>query len=252
MCFRTKAAKFASRELHANIEKARGLGVSLEESLRSAFLWTHEEFQSLMIPAGMSGTTATIAMVFPDQLAVANVGDSRAIICCDEHGSPIQLTVDHTASKPEERERLKGLGARVLQRGVWRLEGELALSRSIGDLPYDRFLSREPHITTRKLGGSQEFMVLASDGLWDVMSNEEVVEFVRKKMKQLCGPFSWCTTHGEKGRSCSSSGNGQEQEFEVDYYALAEALTWEAYVRGSTDNIGVCVVDLRLTDQKLA
>lgn len=225
----------------------------VEEAIRLAFLRTNEEFRKLSKPTEKSGTTATVAMVFPRQLMVANVGDSRAIVCCDEGGRPIQLTVDHTASLEDERKRLRSLGARVVNRGVWRLEGELALSRSIGDLAYDRFLSRDPHVVTRELGGSLEFMVLASDGLWDVMTNDEVVEFVRFKMEGYNAPKCKLGDDSEEDDLCLPDEDRQEKseglmEEVVDYHALAQSLTWEAFIRGSTDNIGVCVVDLRVAE----
>lgn len=97
-----------------------------------------------------SGTTATCAVLFPDTLVVGNVGDSRAILCCDEEGKPVQLTVDHTASLPEERARVEALGGKVVFKGCWRVGGELALTRSVGDLSYDKYLSREPHVVVSR------------------------------------------------------------------------------------------------------
>jgi serine/threonine protein phosphatase PrpC len=138
----------------------------------------------------------------------------------------------------------------------------------MGDFLYDGLLSREPHISLISLGGGREggregerakyrYLVLASDGLWDVMSNEEVVAFLKMKMEEEE------EEEEEEGEEEEEEEEGGEEEVEeeveggreggrggrrrkrVDWHALARALTWEAYVRGSTDNIGVLIVDLQ-------
>jgi len=133
----------------------------------------------------------------------------------------------------------------------------------MGDFLYDGLLSREPHISLLSLGGGGSeggreggrarcrYLVLASDGLWDVMSNEEVVAFLKMKMEE--------EEEEEEEEEKEEVGKGEMEEEEevveggreggrrrrVDWHALARALTWEAYVRGSTDNIGVLIVDLQ-------
>jgi serine/threonine protein phosphatase PrpC len=223
--------QFTSKALHAHIEK--GLeqhGETLEAAIRNAFLRTHEEFSQLM-PEEKSGTTATIAMVSPTQLAVANVGDSRAILCCDADGRPVQLTVDHTASLPEERARIEALGGSVQRRpgGVWRLEGQLAVTRSIGDLSrgLDRYIAREPHVLVRDLQPTDAYLVVASDGLWDVMSNEEVVEFIQMRVDQ---PVGGATPNRGKVLSLPAPRTrpyAPDLQKAVDLDRLAQELTWE-------------------------
>jgi serine/threonine protein phosphatase PrpC len=94
-------------------------------------------------------TQTTDCSVFFSSLVVGNVGDSRAILCCDDSGQPVQLTIDHTASLPDERRRIEAMGGEVVFKGCWRVGGELALTRSIGDLLYEQYLSREPHVVVR-------------------------------------------------------------------------------------------------------
>lgn len=125
------------------------------------------------------------------------------------------------------------------------MEGQLALSRSIGDFDYDTVLSRVPHVAVRSLrlkenpeAAHYRYLILASDGLWDVMSNAEAVAFLEERAREM--------------RAARRRGQGEEDGndrgmggIDLDYHVLARALTWEAYVRGSTDNIGVLLVDLK-------
>ena len=182
-----------------------------------------------------SGTTATIIYINEHIVLIASVGDSRAIMSSkDEHGklSFVQLTDNHVASNPAERELVIRRGGTVTKspNGVDRVNGALVITRSIGDSNLSAFLSRVPSVVamTRQemkdsCGLERCFMVLASDGLWDVMSNQEVVDMV----SEVLDAYSLA-----KGNKWEEGGAFQE---------AAERLTQEAYVRGSTDNIGVSV-----------
>lgn len=190
-----------------------------------------------------SGTTATILYVTQLALVVANVGDSRAIMSqwsidknSKKHVAAVQLTIDHVASSEKEQKQILSRGGYVSESGgIVRVNGSLAVSRSLGDIKLAQFLSRTPHVfavtkeEAHKICQDQDtkttdgqilpcFIILASDGLWDVMSNQEAVELAFQVI----------------------SGNGNESG--TAYQEAAEVLTQEAYVRGSSDNIGVCVV----------
>ena len=119
--------------------------------------------------------------------------------------------------------------------GIPRVNGTLAITRSIGDAALASMLSRQPHVTSMNRDEIQDlcgstyqqlpcFVILASDGLWDVMTNQEAVDMVAQVVSSYdaANPSSW--NHG-----------GAFQE-------AAEVLAVDAFVRGSTDNIGVCVV----------
>ena len=155
--------------------------------------------------------------------------------------SAIQLTKDHVASDPDEAALVKDLGGAVsVENGLARVNGVLAITRSIGDAPFANVLSRTPHVVSmtrkevrdmcgsEKQGDSREavpcFMVLASDGLWDMVSNQEAIDMVAR------------TVASYQSNSTNHAG-GAFQE-------ASKLLTLEAYVRGSTDNIGVCVISL--------
>jgi serine/threonine protein phosphatase PrpC/serine/threonine protein kinase len=194
-----------------------------------------------------AGTTATVALLTRSGvLVVANVGDSRAVLCCCAAGLAVALTAEHTASNPEEKARIEALGGTI----VWgrgdgekrkdgdmaRVNGEVSVTRSLGDGHMKNLLTAEPHVTILELSAANsvvssgigisetvlnrgllfEFLVVASDGLWDVMSSDEAVAYVKSRR--------------------------QHQE---TWQAVATALTHEALLRGSLDNIGVCVIDLK-------
>ncbi|CAL5059379.1 unnamed protein product [Urochloa decumbens] len=148
--------------------------------------------QAPNLDCSFSGTTAVCAIKQGNDLIVANLGDSRAVLATmsdSGHLAAVQLTVDHKPSLPGEAERIKRCGGRVFAlkdepsvARVW-LPGEdlpgLAMARSLGDLRLKRHgVVPEPEVAHRRVGRGDLFIVLATDGVWDVMSNEEVVSIV--------------------------------------------------------------------------
>ncbi|XP_024015151.1 probable protein phosphatase 2C 41 isoform X2 [Eutrema salsugineum] len=141
-----------------------------------------------------SGCTALTAVLQGDHLVVANAGDSRAVIATtsdDGNGLvPVQLSVDFKPNIPEEAERIKQSDGRLFcladEPGVYRVgmpNGEslgLAVSRAFGDYCLKDFgLVSVPAVTYRKITEKDQFLILATDGMWDVMTNDEAVEIVR-------------------------------------------------------------------------
>lgn len=131
-----------------------------------------------------SGSTAVCALVSPKQVYIANCGDSRAIIC--RKGKPDFSTQDHKPILPAEKERIQNAGGTVM---IQRVNGSLAVSRALGDYEYknvegrgpcEQLVSPEPEVFIQDRDEeNDEFMVLACDGIWDVMSNEDVCDYVR-------------------------------------------------------------------------
>ncbi len=115
-----------------------------------------------------------------DYLSVFNAGDSRCIMCRDNMA--ISLTKDHKPHWPEERNRIEQLGGQVKWDGAdWRIK-DLSVSRSFGDLDSEPFLTARPDVYKYKLEGGDKFIVLACDGLFDVMENQDVVNFILGEM----------------------------------------------------------------------
>lgn len=114
------------------------------------------------------------------KLYVANVGDCRAVLCTAD-GLAVELTKDHKAALPEEKARIEASGGFVHN---GRLDGILAISRGFGDLAHkqDGHLITTPDIYERVVGEDDEFLLLASDGLFDVLSSQQCVNFIRRKL----------------------------------------------------------------------
>ncbi|XP_024360174.1 probable protein phosphatase 2C 59 isoform X2 [Physcomitrium patens] len=153
-----------------------------------------------------AGSTASTAILVGDRLLVANVGDSRAVICIA--GRAIALSIDHKPNRSDERQRIEKAGGVVMWSGTWRVGGVLAVSRAFGDRLLKKYVVAEPEIQEEPITSDVEFLVIASDGLWDVVSNQDAVTMVQNI---------------------------------PDPAEAAKTLTEEAYKKGSADNI-TCVV----------
>jgi serine/threonine protein phosphatase PrpC len=138
-------------------------------------------------------------------------------------------------------------------------QGRLAISRSLGDNRDRQYLSSTPDITAIHLDEPDnfdaQFVVVATDGLWDVMTNEEVVRTVRSVQLRQLNTLSNATTHSahreEQGHhgGWHEGGRGlHDLADEGDWVTAAVAeLTNEAYVRSSMDNIGVLIIPLNVS-----
>lgn len=134
-----------------------------------------------------SGTTAVCAFISPRLIYVANCGDSRAVLC--RSGIPVFSTQDHKPGLPTEFDRIVKAGGSVT---IERVNGSLAVSRALGDYDYknvegrgpcEQMVSPEPEIFVRDRDDSlDEFLVLACDGVWDVISNEELCQFIHNRL----------------------------------------------------------------------
>merc|ERR1712001_541873 len=132
----------------------------------------------------MSGATAITALLRGTDLYVGNAGYSRCI--ASVNGQAEALSTDHKPSDPMERERIEKAGGFV---EFNRVNGNLALSRAVGDFafksnqslkPEDQIVSGSPEVQYRIVDKDWEFILLACDGIWDVLTNQEVADFVVK------------------------------------------------------------------------
>ncbi|ERE90999.1 protein phosphatase 1L-like protein [Cricetulus griseus] len=186
--------------------------VQEQESVVNDSLPAASEMQMNLLDAG---TTCLIALLSDKDLTVANVGDSRGVLC-DKDGNAIPLSHDHKPYQLKERKRIKRAGGFISFNGSWRVQGILAMSRSLGDYPLKNLnvVIPDPDILTFDLDKLQpEFMILASDGLWDAFSNEEAVRFIKERL--------------------------DEPHFG------AKSIVLQSFYRGCPDNITVMVVKFR-------
>ncbi|KAL6911874.1 hypothetical protein ACP4OV_000679 [Aristida adscensionis] len=195
---------------------AQETGTISEDVVRSAFSATEEGFLSLVRRTqfikpliAAVGSCCLVGIIWRGTLYVANLGDSRAVVGCLGRSNKIvaeQLTTDHNASLEEVRRELISRHPDdsqivVLKQGVWRIKGIIQVSRTIGDAYLKRrefaldpsitrfrlseplrrpVLTSEPSICTRVLCPQDKFLIFASDGLWEHLTNQQAVEIVHR------------------------------------------------------------------------
>eukprot|EP00210_Caulerpa_lentillifera_P001232 g1188.t1 len=201
---------------------------SIQEVFQRAFKATDEEYPQID-GSPLIGTTAVVTLVGLRSIFVAYCGDSRAVI--RRNGVAHQLTVDHKPERDDEIERIKGKGGQVLYFNGARVMGLLAMSRAIGDVSLKPYVTHEPDACIFQRSIQDEVLILATDGLWDVVDHQEACDIAVRCLKRA----------REKGASASESAR------------LASAvLARAASTRGSRDNITVLVVDLSVSDDEFA
>ncbi|KAM9837572.1 protein phosphatase 1bb isoform 1-T1 [Aulostomus maculatus] len=162
----------------------------VKDGIRSGFLNIDEymrSFSDLRQGLDRSGSTAVCVLLSPTHLYFINCGDSRAVLSRDNKVG--FSTQDHKPCNPREKERIQNAGGSVM---IQRVNGSLAVSRALGDYDYkcvdgkgptEQLVSPEPEVCVlERAAEGDEFVVLACDGIWDVMSNEELCEFVRSRL----------------------------------------------------------------------
>jgi serine/threonine protein phosphatase PrpC len=192
---------------------ARDVEKPLKERRRESELLkqAYNEVDDHILSIGIkSGTTAATFYIIGKRFIVSNVGDTRVII--GTNAGVDTLTIDHKPSLPEERSRIEKLGGEILGYGIPRVQGILAVSRALGDASLKPFVISEPRIAEGHLKKENDFVILACDGVWDVLTPQDVIEIAR------------------------SAENSQDGARQIKEKALDH---------GSTDNISVIVLDLR-------
>ncbi|KAJ1448127.1 phosphatase 2C-like domain-containing protein [Pelagophyceae sp. CCMP2097] len=189
-----------------------GLEASLREALRRVFVETDERFLCES-EKPQAGSTACVLLVLGTLVVCANVGDSRALLC--RRGvAATALSRDHKPSCDDEAARIKAAGGFVIHK---RVMGELAVSRAFGDVELKRSVSdmahcdeaangrarpsswppsaaratlvvADPEVTFARLHKDDEFAILACDGLFDVFSDDDAADFVRRELDEHGDP----------------------------------------------------------------
>eukprot|EP00112_Aurelia_sp_Birch-Aquarium-sp1_P009285 Seg205.16 transcript_id=Seg205.16/GoldUCD/mRNA.D3Y31 product="Protein phosphatase 1G" protein_id=Seg205.16/GoldUCD/D3Y31 len=136
-----------------------------------------------------SGSTAIVALKRGDQLVVANVGDSRCVLCRGKKA--VDMSVDHKPEDEGETARITKAGGKIT--GDGRVNGGLNLSRAIGDhnykvnedlSPHEQAITAVPDIKEETITKEDQFMIMACDGIWNIMTSQEAVDFVCEKLDQ--------------------------------------------------------------------
>jgi len=210
-------ADYAAKYLHKNIildNKTQSIRLAIEQGFQK----THDNADKQL--SENTGCTALVALLVKDEkydlkdLYIASVGDSRAVLSLK--GTAIPLSFDHKPDRPDELERIKKLGGFVRTYGVPRTMGILAMSRALGDKGLAPYVIPTPEIYKLKIDIDFEFIILACDGVWDVLGNQEAVDIVQESLKQ---------NH--------------------NYAIAAGALIDTALKKGSTDNVSALVISFQ-------
>eukprot|EP00523_Entomoneis_sp_CCMP467_P007583 CAMPEP_0168725724 /NCGR_PEP_ID=MMETSP0724-20121128/4302_1 /TAXON_ID=265536 /ORGANISM="Amphiprora sp., Strain CCMP467" /LENGTH=517 /DNA_ID=CAMNT_0008772519 /DNA_START=525 /DNA_END=2078 /DNA_ORIENTATION=+ len=217
-----KASQFCADWMSSYVRSDASYPFDLGYSMKNAFTSADKDFVN---QGQTDGTTAcAVSIVGGRRVVCANAGDSRAIVVRRD-GSIVRLSRDHKPGIPDETRRISELGGRVIYWGRWRVEGLLAVSRSIGDASLKPYITAEPEICEYDIGRDDWFLVLSSDGVWDVMDNEEAAHVVIAS-------------------SCAME-DGQLQIDTDRFKWAARNLAEHARSCGSSDNFSVIVVDLK-------
>ncbi|CAN1801716.1 Probable protein phosphatase 2C 11 [Linum perenne] len=201
-----RTAEYLKNNLFKNLSSHPGFTKDTKTAIVETFRETDANYLKEEEGKKEAGSTASTAMLLGDRLLVANVGDSRVV--ASRAGSAIPLSMDHKPDRTDERQRIEKAGGFVLWAGTWRVGGVLAVSRAFGDKLLKAYVVAEPEIQVEEEIEGVDFIIVASDGLWNALSNQEAVSLI---------------------------------EDELDAEAAARKLIKEAYTRGSSDNI-TCVV----------
>jgi len=158
---------------------------SYAQALKDGFLATDRAIlQDKNYKDELSGCTASVALITNTKIYVANAGDSRTVLGIKGRAKP--LSQDHKPQNENEKARIVAAGGFV---DFGRVNGNLALSRAIGDFefkkkaefpPERQIVTAYPDVSEHDITADDEFLVLACDGIWDCESSQSVIEFVRR------------------------------------------------------------------------
>jgi len=207
-----QVAEMCATKMHRVLARHLTLTDDVAQALRDSY----EEMNSLCKNLPDMGATAVMALVIDQKLWISNAGDARAVIAHRSEGA-VRMSFDHKPDAPSEKARVESVGGQVFSLfGCARVNGMLAVSRAIGDAGMHPYVSSEPYVNSVDLNGDVDFVILACDGVWDVISDADAVKIVKK---------------------ASSAA------------AAAQLLTQTALEKNSTDNISVIVIFFQPPDK---
>mmetsp|Transcript_64018 Transcript_64018/g.128679 ORF Transcript_64018/g.128679 Transcript_64018/m.128679 type:complete len:261 (-) Transcript_64018:262-1044(-) len=239
-------------------ERMPSLWLEVDQSMPRAFKQIQAELDKAPFDVRCAGATAVMVVLRNGVLEVGNCGDSRAVLGRKHQGQigAVSLTSDHKPDRPDERRRVLAAGGQVGSRQlvvghnakgpvtmplgparVWySSRGEtmgLAMSRSLGDaIVHTMGVSAEPEMTEHRVDGSDCFLILATDGIWDVVESAQAVQLVAQHLQ----------------RALTASGGGPAAPWDVGDAATVLSTTarrrWES-LSPMVDDITAIVIDLR-------
>ncbi|TLD14051.1 uncharacterized protein PgNI_04287 [Pyricularia grisea] len=181
-----KVALFSGDNIHKIVQNQDTFKAgNYEQALKDGFLATDRAIlNDPKYEDEVSGCTACVGLLTDDKIYIANAGDSRSVLGVKGRAKP--LSFDHKPQNEGEKARITAAGGFV---DFGRVNGNLALSRAIGDFefkksaelaPEQQIVTAYPDVVVHDMGDDDEFLVIACDGIWDCQSSQAVVEFVRR------------------------------------------------------------------------
>lgn len=197
-------AHYCAKHLHENLKNNQHFTTNPEQALTEAFKKTHEDFKSQC--KDQSGSTAITVLLQQNKIITANAGDARAILATA--GKAKRLSYDHKPENKEEIQRIINANGFVWPAGsslislvtgidpngnpifkqdkkeIHRVNGNLAVSRALGDYELNGLVIPDPYTATYQCTGDEEFIVLACDGLFDIIEDQALVDIVHYKLNE--------------------------------------------------------------------
>lgn len=230
-----QCVEYVTENLHQNLLLEMQM---VPNNVPDAFVRAFASTDSNMQRSGInqSGCTACCCLMQAEQstrtIYTAHVGDARAVIC--RGGLAVRLTSmsDHKATDPQEAKRVLECGGSIFND---RVNGMLAIARALGDhqlkVPalHQDVVSNVPDITSTELTDQDMFVIVACDGLWDVMDDQESVNLVLESIREIMQLLPNSGTNGHTHRRAMGE-------------VLARMLVEEALARGTSDNVSCFII----------
>ncbi|KAJ9447206.1 putative protein phosphatase 2C 52 [Diplonema papillatum] len=222
------AAESSRVMLHHFLADSLSTEPCVSHALRTAYRAVHEFLthrHTDLVGCDACGATATTLVVVGSTLTVANLGDSQAFLF-DKSGVATACTTMHHMSNPDEAKHVEAADGEIVNMmGVLRIEGCTVLTRCLGFQKLDGILRREPDVFETELTADSDFAIVASDGLWDVVSADDAFALMQQLRAEIKDDPSFCDLDAKETAVLA-----------------AEALVDEAELRGSADDVSVAVV----------
>lgn len=213
-----QVSEYLSMQLGHRIANHPNFPTNIKDAIRSSYSKTDKDLLSKVARDKLrGGSTAVTSFLIGRTLITGWVGDSKCLLMYKGSNGleAVPVTRPHHP-KGNEKQRIEKRGGSVeFVAGKWRVNGRLAVSRSFGDESLKPVVSVDPDISTVKLTGNEQFLMLCCDGLYEVMEDRDIADFLDQNLK---------------------SG--------YDLQQLTSSLVNEGFSRGSRDDITVILVDL--------
>jgi len=168
-------AELLAQKLDEFLVESLNAGLEMTSAIKQAFMKAENEVMATLQESKLrGGSTALCAVIYNDMLYVANLGDSRAVIF--QENSHVSLSNLHDFTNTSETSHVESRGGVVLNN---RLGGELAVSRSFGDIMFKQYMNKDPEITVHQIQEVDQYLLLGTDGYWNGLNSEQTLELMQ-------------------------------------------------------------------------